>query len=99
MTALSRSESSATAHELGWYYILGAFRTAIATTSVADAAAVTAIAAQASESSNHLRAHLVPERVELTLQPSSGHVTDDDIGLARAISDALKAEGYAPDSA
>ena len=98
MAEMSRAASSIAANEAGWHYVLGAFRTSVGVASMAQAAAVAAIATEASGGSTHLRALLSAGRVELTVQPPPGHVTPEDAELARAITAALAAAGYAPDS-
>jgi len=99
MTEMTRTASSAAATEVGWHYLLGAFRTSVAVGSSAEAAAVATIAAEAANASSSLRAYLTADRVELSLQPPTGHVTDEDATLAREISAALSASGHRPDSA
>jgi 4a-hydroxytetrahydrobiopterin dehydratase len=99
MSDLPRPDAAAAAHTHGWHYLLGAFRTSVPVGSIAEAATVLALAADATDGSDHLRAHAVGDRVDLSLQPpASGVVTRYDVDLAAAITSALRANGHDPDA-
>jgi 4a-hydroxytetrahydrobiopterin dehydratase len=84
---LSRPEASDAVTSLGWRFILGEFRTEVATGSLPLAADVAARAASAVGAQGHLRMDVRADRVILSVQTADvGWVTERDVELARTIS-------------
>jgi 4a-hydroxytetrahydrobiopterin dehydratase len=84
---LSRQEASDAVTSLGWRFILGEFRTEVATGSLPLAADVAARAASAVGAQGHLRMDVRADRVILSVQTADvGWVTERDVELARTIS-------------
>jgi len=102
-TRLSRQEASDAVGDIGWRFTLGALRTAVAVTSLAQASetAMTAVAAAAGPlADEHLWVDLRNDRAVLTVQTlATAWLTRADIDLARDISAALAGRGLttAPD--
>jgi 4a-hydroxytetrahydrobiopterin dehydratase len=95
---LSRSEISAAVHDLGWRYILGELRAAVATGSLARGAelASRAIAACGPDADGHLRVDVRADAVVFALQtPEQDNVTPLDIELAGRISEVAGSLGPA----
>jgi 4a-hydroxytetrahydrobiopterin dehydratase len=87
-------EASDAVEGIGWRFLLGTLRTAVAVESLAQGAeaAVRAIAACGEDADGHLRVDVRPRRVVLTLQSlERAAVTDLDTALAHEISTALRA--------
>jgi 4a-hydroxytetrahydrobiopterin dehydratase len=100
---LTRGEISAAVQELGWRYILGELRAAVAAGSLARGAelASQAVAACGADADGHLRVDLRPDAVVFALHtPEQDHVTPLDIELAGKISAVADTLGLttAPDS-
>jgi 4a-hydroxytetrahydrobiopterin dehydratase len=93
---LSRPAASDAVSELGWRYLLGAFRTSVVVGSMAAAAEVAsgAVTACGDDADGHLRVDIRPDRAVLTLQ-SLDHAgaTTRDADLARRISAAVRGLG------
>lgn len=90
---LGLHEASDAVEGIGWRYLLGTLRTAVAVASSAQGveAAAKAVEECGPDADGHLRIDLRPRRVELTLQsPDHAAVTDLDAALARRISEALR---------
>jgi len=93
---LRRQEASDAVETIGWRFLLGSLRAAVAVDSVTRGAqaAVTAAAACGEDADLHLRVDVRSRRVVLTLQsPDHAAVTDLDTALAHRISEALAAAG------
>ncbi|MET9724322.1 VOC family protein [Streptomyces zaomyceticus] len=95
-TTLTGTQASAAVGDLGWRYLLGSLRTAIAVESLAQAAetAKLAVTACGDHADRHLTLDVRPGRVLLTLQ-SSEHaaVTTRDVRLAHRVSAAVEEVG------
>jgi 4a-hydroxytetrahydrobiopterin dehydratase len=94
---ITRTAASASVHELGWRYILGAFQTAVPVGSLAEALAVSAAALSATEGAadEQLRVDARADRVELALLPrTTAHVDEQSIELAGRITAALAGQGW-----
>ena len=99
---LTRTAASAAVAALGWRYLLGTLRAAVAVDGTATASLVAALAPDAcgEEADDHLHMDLRPRVVELSLQTRSSHtVTDTDVDLAHRISAAVAAVGRTEPSA
>ena len=86
---LGLREASDAVEKIGWRFLLGTLRTAVAVGSMAEGAevAVRAVAACGDDSDRHLRVDVRPDRVTLTLQSlDRAAVTDLDVELARRVS-------------
>jgi 4a-hydroxytetrahydrobiopterin dehydratase len=89
----SRGEISEAADPLGWRLILGVLISQVPVASLAEAAQVAAVAARVGDVDGHLSAELLSDRVVLRLHTLAvGAVTEHDLRLAAAISDALPTE-------
>ncbi|MFF3559173.1 VOC family protein [Streptomyces sp. NPDC002574] len=95
---LSRQEASDAVNDLGWRYVLGTLQTSVPAGSMARGAglAAEAVAVCGDDADLHLRVDVRPGRVLLALQ-STAHaaVTPRDVDLARRITAALRAAGFA----
>ncbi|MFH8576834.1 VOC family protein [Streptomyces zaomyceticus] len=95
-TTLTGTQASASVGDLGWRYLLGSLRTAIAVESLAQAAetAKLAVTVCGDHADRHLTLDVRPGRVLLTLQ-SSEHaaVTTRDVILAHRVSAAVEELG------
>lgn len=93
MTRLSRGEISAAADPLGWRLILGVLISHVPVASLAEAADVghRAVSATGGDGDGHLSVDLLADRVVLRLHAVAvGAVTELDLRLAAAISDAVR---------
>ena len=91
-TPLTRTAVSNAVEAIGWRYLLGTLGTSVAVTSFDHGLQMTAAAATAcgSDTDEHLRIDVRPDRVELSLQTrATGRITARDIEVARAISSAV----------
>ena len=91
---LRRREASDAVESIGWRFLLGTLRTAVAVDSVAQGTetAAKAVAACGEDADRHLRIDIRPGRVVLTLQSlDQAAVTDLDVALAHRITEALRA--------
>jgi 4a-hydroxytetrahydrobiopterin dehydratase len=96
-TRLSRTAASEAVEDLGWRYVLGAFRTYVPVGSTAEALAVgtAAMAACSGEADEQLAVDARADRAELVLFPrTSAHVDERSIALARAVTAALSEGGW-----
>ncbi|MFH9725362.1 VOC family protein [Streptomyces sp. NPDC017254] len=95
-TTLTGTQASAAVGDLGWRYLLGSLRTAIAVESLAQATevAMLAVTTCGEHADRHLTLDVRPGRVLLTLQ-SSKHaaVTARDVRLAHRVSAAVEERG------
>ncbi|MFJ5216736.1 VOC family protein [Streptomyces sp. NPDC088354] len=95
---LSRQEASDAVEDHGWRYVLGTLQTSVPVGSMARGTglAADAVAACGDDADRHLRVDIRPGRVLLALQ-SVAHatVTARDVDLARRITAALRAAGFA----
>ncbi|WP_328328939.1 4a-hydroxytetrahydrobiopterin dehydratase [Kribbella sp. NBC_00382] len=93
---LSRQEASDAVSDAGWRFLLGALRTSVPVSSLAEAAKIASRAVEAcgDDADQHLVADIRPNRVVLTLQ-SLDHaaVTTRDIDLAHRISVVVREAG------
>jgi 4a-hydroxytetrahydrobiopterin dehydratase len=93
---LTRTAASGAVEQIGWRYLLGAFATSLAVSSLDQAvrAAAVAVAACGDDADEHLRADVRPDRLELTLQTAEvTALTERDVALAHAITDAVRGIG------
>jgi 4a-hydroxytetrahydrobiopterin dehydratase len=93
---LTRTAASGAVEQIGWRYLLGAFATSVAVSSLDQAvrAAAVAVAACGDDADDHLRADVRPDRLELTLQTAEvTALTERDVALAHAITDAVRGIG------
>lgn len=96
---LSRTAASAAVQDIGWRYLLGTLCASIPVRSLAQAGevAAAAVVAAGADADGHLRADLRPDRVELSVQTRAlDAVTDDDVRLARDITEAVAKMGFRP---
>jgi 4a-hydroxytetrahydrobiopterin dehydratase len=94
---LTRQQISDAVGPLGWRLVLGAVYTEVLTPSMADAVAAAshAVAAAGPDAPNHLTADIRADRAVLRLQSTeTGWVTERDIELAGAVSQALATRGF-----
>jgi 4a-hydroxytetrahydrobiopterin dehydratase len=90
---LSRTAASEAVEQIGWRYLLGAFATSVAVSSLDQALGVAAAAAAAcgGDGDEHLSVDVRPDRVELMLQATaSADVTTRDVELAHGVTDAVR---------
>jgi 4a-hydroxytetrahydrobiopterin dehydratase len=86
---LGLREASDAVEKIGWRFLLGTLRTAVAVDSLAQGAdvAARAITACGDDADRHLRVDVRPDRVSLTLQSlEHAAVTDLDVELAHRVS-------------
>lgn len=89
---LSRTAASTAVEALGWRYLLGSLDTSVPVNSLTEAVrvATAAVAAAGPGADEHLRVDLRPDRVELSVATRAlGAVTEVDVALVRAVTDAL----------
>ena len=89
---LTRTEASEAVEDIGWRYLLGTLTTTAAVSSLEQALDAAAVAARAcgEDAGGHLRPLPRPDRLELELQTAAvAAVTERDVDLARAVSEAL----------
>jgi len=89
---LTRTEASAAVEAIGWRYLLGTLTSTVAVGSLEQALDAAAVAARAcgEDAGDHLRPLPRPDRLELELQTAAlADVTERDVDLARAVSEAL----------
>jgi 4a-hydroxytetrahydrobiopterin dehydratase len=94
---LTRPAASAAVHDLGWRYLLGAFRTYVAVPGYPAALDVASIATRTcgSDAERHLGLDVRADRVELELiDRDVADVTSRDADLAGAITAALADSGF-----
>jgi 4a-hydroxytetrahydrobiopterin dehydratase len=100
LTKLTRQEASDAVGELGWRHVLGALRTSVAVTSLAQAAQVAAVAVTEAgpDADEHLWADIRADRVVLSVQwLPEGFLTPVDVDIARRISIAVTGLGLRTD--
>lgn len=91
---LTRKEASDSVGGLGWRYVLGGLRAAVAVTSLAQAAGAAAHLAGSLHDNGSLSVDLRPDRVLLTLtSPRKVGVTAFEVDLARRIAAAIDGIG------
>jgi 4a-hydroxytetrahydrobiopterin dehydratase len=94
---LGLREASDAVEKIGWRFLLGTLRTAVAVDSMAEGAEVAArgVAACGDDADRHLRVDVRPNRVTLTLQ-SLDHaaVTDLDVELAHRVSAVSRTDAF-----
>jgi 4a-hydroxytetrahydrobiopterin dehydratase len=95
-TILTETEASLAVEDLGWRYLLDCLTTAVTTGSLLDASDVIRVAVDAGPGADdHLRLRATADRVELTLETrGTFRVTTQDVELARAITNAVRAAGH-----
>ena len=92
---LGLREASDAVEKIGWRFLLGTLRTAVAVDSLAQGAdvAARAVAACGDDADRHLRVDVRPDRVTLTLQSlEHAAVTDLDVELAHRVSAVARTE-------
>jgi 4a-hydroxytetrahydrobiopterin dehydratase len=98
MTApVTRTQASRAVEPAGWRYVLGSLMTTITVGSLAQAIDVAAAAAAVCgpDSDEHLRLSATVDRVDLELQSHDvSAVTQRDVDLSSAVSDAIRALGF-----
>jgi 4a-hydroxytetrahydrobiopterin dehydratase len=100
-TVLTRQQASEAVTDHGWRFVLGSLCTAVAVSSLAQAAEVAALAVAAAGpgAEERLLLDLRGDRVLLTVQvPGAMRVTGGETALAVRVSAALTEAGYTTDA-